>query len=73
MLLDDVFLTIYNLIIIIYDLNEKKINDKKLLKESSFDILKSFIKKLLKLINDFIIKSNIIMQMRDLYKNDETF
>ena len=57
----------------IYDLNEKKIDDEKLLKESSFDVLKSFIKELLKLINDFIIESNIIMQIRDLYKNDEIF
>ena len=58
---DDVFLIIYNLIIIIYDLNEKEINDKKLLKELLFNILKSFVEKLLKSINDFIIKLNIII------------
>ena len=45
--LDDVFLTIYNLIIIIYDLNKEKIDDKKLLKNLSSITLKSFIEKLI--------------------------
>ena len=71
--LDDVFLTIYNLIIMIYDLNERRVDGEKLLKKSLSNISKSFIEKSLKSINDFIIKSNIIMKVKDLYKNDEIF
>ena len=56
----------------IYDLNKKNINDKKLLKELSSIISKSFVEKLIKeLINDFIIESNIILKMKDLYKKNE--
>ena len=72
MLLDDIFLIIYNLIIIIYDLNEKDINDEKLLKNSSSIALKSFIKKSIKeLINNLIIEPNIMLTMKDLYKKND--
>ena len=52
----------------IYDLSEKNIDDEELLKESS-SILKLFIEKLIKeLINNFIIESNIVLKVKDLYK-----
>ena len=58
----------------IYDLNEKDINDEKLLKKSSSIILKLFIEKSIKeLINDFIIESNIILKIKDLYKKNNIF
>lgn len=57
-----------------YDLNEKDIDDEKLLKELSLIILKSFIENLIKeLINNIIIKSNIILTMKDLYKKNNIF
>ena len=55
----------------IYDLNEKDIDGEKLLKKLSSIASKSFIEKLIKkLINDFIIESNIILKMKDLYKKN---
>ena len=58
----------------IYDLNKRDIDDEKLLKESSSIILKSFIEKLIKeLINDFIIKSNIILKLKNSYKKNDIF
>ena len=51
----------------IYDLNKKNIDDKKLLKKSPLT-LKSFIEKLIKkLINNLIIESNIVLKMKVLY------
>ena len=74
MLLDDISLTIYNLTIIIYDLNKKDTNDEKLLKDSLSITLKSSVEKLIKeLINNFIIESNIILTMRDLYEKKKKF
>ena len=58
----------------IYDLNEKNIDDEKLLKESSLIVSKSFIEKLIKeLINDFIIELNIILKVKNLYKKNNIF
>ena len=58
----------------IYDLNERGINDKKLLKKSSLIVLKSSIEKSIKkLINDFIIESNIILKVKNLYKKNDIF
>ena len=58
----------------IYDLKKKDIDDKKLLKELSSIISKLFIEKLIeKLINNFIIESNIILKIKDLYKKNKTF
>ena len=58
----------------IYDLNKKDIDDKKLLKKSSLIILKLFIEKLIKeLIYDFIIESNIILKVKNLYKKNNIF
>ena len=58
----------------IYDLNKKNVDDEKLLKESSLIILKLFVEKLIKeLINDFIIESNIVLKIKDLYKKNEIF
>ena len=58
----------------IYDSNEKGIDDKKLLKKSSSIILKSSVEKLIeKLINDFIIESNIVLKVKDLYKKNNIF
>ena len=69
LLLNEIFQTIYNLTIIIYDINEKNIDDKKLLKKLSLIILKLFVEKLIKeLIYNFIIESNIILKVKDLYK-----
>ena len=52
----------------IYDLNEKSIDDEKLLKELLLIISKSFIEKSIKeLINNFVIESNIVLKMKDLY------
>ena len=71
MLLDDIFLIIYNLIIIIYDLNERDIDGEKLLKDLSSIASKSSVEKLIKeLINDFIIESNIMLIIKDLYKKN---
>ena len=51
----------------IYDLNKKNIDNKKLLKKSPLT-LKSFIEKLIKkLINNLIIESNIVLKMKVLY------
>ena len=56
----------------IYDLNKKNVDDEKLLKESSLIILKLFVEKLIKeLINDFIIESNIVLKIKDLYKKNK--
>ena len=58
----------------IYDLNEKNIDDKKLLKELLSIISKPFIEKSIKkLINNFIIESNTILKMKDLYKKNNIF
>ena len=58
----------------IYDLNEKDIDDEKLLKKSLSIISKSFIEELIKeLINNFIIESNIILKVKDLYKKNDIF
>ena len=55
----------------IYDLNEKSIDDEKLLKKSSSIISKPFVEKLIKeLINNFIIKSNIILKIKCLYEKN---
>ena len=57
----------------IYDLNERNIDDEKLLKKLS-SILKSFIEKLIKeLIDNFIIESNIVLKVKGLYKKNEIF
>ena len=56
----------------IYNLNEKDINDEKLLKESSSIISKLFVEKLIKeLINDFIIESDIILKVKNSYKKND--
>ena len=58
----------------IYDLNKKDIDDEKLLKELLSIISKLFIKKSIKkLINNFIIKSNIVLKIKNLYKKIKTF
>ena len=58
----------------IYDLNENHIDDEKLLKKLSSIISKLYIEKLIKeLINDFIMKSNIILKMKDSYKKNNIF
>ena len=58
----------------IYDLNERGVNDEKLLKKLSSIILKSFIEKLIKeLTNNFIIESNIVLKVKDSYKKNEIF
>ena len=74
MLFNDIFLIIYNLTIIIYDLNKKDIDDKELFKNLSSIVSKLSVKKLIKkLINNFIIEPNIILIMKDLYKKDNIF
>ena len=58
----------------IYDLNKKDVDDEKLLKKSSSIISKLFIEELIKeLINDFIIESNIVLKVKDLYKKNKIF
>ena len=58
----------------IYDLNKKDIDDEKLLKKLSSIILKLFIEKSIKeLINDFIIESNIVLKIKDLYEKNKIF
>ena len=58
----------------IYDLNEKDIDNEKLLKKLSLIISKSFIEELIKkLINNFIIESNIVLKMKNSYKKNEIF
>ena len=58
----------------IYDLNERDVNDEKLLKKLSSIVLKSFIEKLIKeLINNFIIESNIVLKVKDSYKKNKIF
>ena len=58
----------------IYDLNKKDIDVEKLLKKSLSIISKLFVEKSIKeLINNFIIESNIILKMKDLYKKNNIF
>ena len=53
---------------------KKNIDDEKLLKELLSIVLKSSIEKLIKeLINDFIIESDIILKMKNLYEKNDTF
>ena len=72
MLLNKVPYIIYDLIIIIYNLDKRDINNEKLLKELLSTLLTSSIKKSKEeLINDVIIKLNIISKVRELYNEDE--
>ena len=58
----------------IYDLNKKNIDDEKLLKKLSSIASKLSVEKLIKkLINVFIIESNIILKVKNLYKKSKTF
>lgn len=61
-MLNEVYYIIFNITIIIYDLSERNIDDKKLIKESLSIILKSFIKKLIKeSINKLLFKAKILL------------
>ena len=65
-LLNEKEISVFEFVFIIYDLCEININDKKLLKELLFDILK-FVEKLLKELIIFVINSELINQIKKKY------
>ena len=73
MLIDGVYYIICDLIAIIYDLDEREIDDNESLKESSSTLSRSSLKKPVKEFeDDSIIESNIILKVRTLYSEDKT-
>ena len=72
LLLNEVSHTISSLVVMIYNLGERDIDEEKLLKESPSTTSKSSIEKSSKeLIDDFIIESNIVLKVKRLYKKNK--
>ena len=73
MLINEIYYIICDLIVIIYDLDKRDIDDNESLKESLSTYSKLLLKKLIEeFINNLIIKSNIILKVKTLYSEDKT-
>lgn len=69
MLLNEQKISILKFALIIYDFYKTNINNEKLLKESLFNVLKS-VEKLLKELIVFVIISDLLIEIRKKYEDD---